>query len=551
MPRRAQQQNTQSYGVTAPIEGIIASGVYAGGAGGIGVAGALGTESAIWLYNMIPGEYGCRVRPGSRDDTINIPDSLGPNGQVRTAMFFNSIVAGGAQDKTFAATDQGIYDISGGGAGPWVLGDRTADLTWPAQGGDAGWISFLNYTNVGGDHFILACDEVNGFWIFDGAIWAAGTFTGSPAPLASDLVQISEWNGRVWFVEKNTARAWFLDPLALAGAIEPFDVGNRFKEGGHLVQCSTWTIDAGDGMDDKFVMISAAGDVLVWQGLDPTTAADLTLQGRWTVGSVPEGRRVMSDWGGDVAILSTAGLITLSALLDGTSALNSEKYISRNVNQYMRREMELTLDEYGWSMELVPRQGIAIFTVPQPVNSTRAPIQFVLETATKSWAFFRGLPMLSTTKRGDEFIFSTYDGRVMVMAGTLDNVDIGGESGIAIPFSLLTHYSGMDQPAIWKRAQFIRPYWIGGAQPSFNIQIRWDFDLTELPTAPSYTSSELSLWDFAIWDDAKWEGSAQSFVETIGVGGMGRHAAIAIRGSATNALTYLGADVMFDQGGML
>jgi hypothetical protein len=466
-------------------------------------------------------------------------------------MFYNSIVAGGAQDKSFAVTDQGIYDISAGGAGPWVLDDRTTDLIWPSQGGDAGWVSFINYTNVAGDHYILACDEVNGYYIFDGTVWAAGTFTGSPAPLPGNLVQVTEWNGRIWFVEKNTARAWFLDPLALEGGIEAFDVGSRFKQGGHLVQCSTWTLDSGDGMDDKFIMLSSAGDVLVWQGIDPTTAADLLLEGRWTVGSVPEGRRVMSDWGGDVIILSQGGMITLSALLDGTSALNSEKYVSRNVNQYMRREMDLTLNEYGWSMEMVPRQGIAIFTAPQPLNSSREPLQFVLETATRAWSNFRGLKMMATVIRGEEFLFSTYDGRVMILDGTVDNASLDGLTSQAVPFSMLTHYSGLEQPALWKRAQFIRPYWIGGAQPVFNIQIRWDFDLAEILTSPVAGGFGLSEWDSAIWDSAPWDSTAQSYVETIGVGGMGRHAAIAIRGTTTNTLTYIGADVMFDGGGML
>ena len=155
----------------------------------------------------------------------------------------------------------------------------------------------VNYTNVAGDHFLLIADEANGYYIFDGTVWAAGTFTGSPKPLATDLVHLTEWQGRIWFVERDTARAWFLDPLALTGDITPMDVGSRFKKGGHLVQNGTWTLDDGAGMNDRFVQVSSSGDVLVWQGTNPATAADISLLGRWYVGKVPEGRRVMSDWG--------------------------------------------------------------------------------------------------------------------------------------------------------------------------------------------------------------------------------------------------------------
>jgi hypothetical protein len=550
MPLPRQQQNTQPVGVSAPIAGILATGIYLG-AGMNASQGDMGTDSAIWLYNMIAGEYGCRVRPGSRDFATNIPDVADVDGDIRTVMYYNSIVSGGVQDHVFACTDLGIFDITAGGAGPWVLGDRPADFTWPNQGANAGWTTFVNYTNVAGDHFLLAADEDNGYYIFDGATWAAGTFTGSPAPDAADLVHIVEWNGRIWFVEKNSARAWFLDPLALEGGITPMDVGSRFKDGGHLVQNSTWTLDAGDGMDDKLVQISASGDVLIWQGIDPTTAADLTLVGRWQVGSVPEGRKVMSDWGGDVMILSTSGLITASALLGGAASLDKSQYASENINQYVRLEMERTLDEFGWSLQLVPHQGIALITVPQPSGSTRAPIQFCLETTKNAWSMFRDLKMLCQIKYGSQFLFGTYDGRVMLLEGTVDDVILDGSQGVGITFSLLTHYSALGNAANWKRPQFIRPYWIGASQPVFAVQIRYDFDLAELLSSPAYTEQGIALWDTAIWDADVWQGTAQSYLETIGLSGMGRHVAIAIRGTAVNDLTYVGADIMLDAGGLL
>jgi hypothetical protein len=547
--RYAQGQNTQSVGVSAPVDGIIATGLFQGQSGGVADRGAGGPSAAIWLYNMVAAEYGCRVRQGSREFAINIPTSEGVGkGEVRCVMYYNSVIAGGSVDKIFACTDLGIYDVTNGGAGPHVQA-----LEWPSQEGDAGWSVALNYTNVAGAHYLLVCDEANGYWIYDGAVWQAGTFTGGPsAPDPADLVHITEWNGRIWFVEKNTARAWFLDPLALEGDITALDVGSRFKDGGHLVQCSTWSLDDGAGMDDKFVMISSAGDVLVWAGLDPTTASDLTLVGRWSVGSVPEGRRVLSDWGGDVAILSTQGVITLTALLSGTSTLSSEKFLTQNISQYVRGVMEDTLDFYGWSMEQVPRQGIVIFSVPNGSKfSGGLPIQFVLDTSTSSWSMFRGLDMLSMSRYGSEFLFGTSDNRLMLHTGTLDNVPLGGQTGEAVSFSILTHYSGLGQASIWKRPQYIRPYWVGSQQPTFNIQIRFDFDIEELRKSPAYLPKDLSQWDSAIWDNALWEGTAQSYLETIGLNGMGRHMAIAVRGNSVADLTLVGFDIMYDTGGMM
>ena len=547
--RQSQGQNTQSVGVPAPLRGLVATGIF--GVGFAAAEGDIGVDSAIWLYNLIAGEYGVRVRSGSREKVTNLPNLAGADGDVRTVLFFNSIIAGGAHDHLFALTDLGIFDVTAGGAGPWTLGDRVSDLIWPNQGNNAGWATGLNYTNVAGDHFLLVTDEDNGYYIFDGTSWAQGTFIGSPAPEPEDLVHVVEWNGRVWFVEKNSARAWFLDPLSLTGDIAPMDVGSRFKEGGHLVQNSTWSLDSGDGMDDKFVMVSSGGDVLVWEGIDPTTAADLTLVGRWSVGAVPEGRKVMSDWGGDVIILSTSGVVTCSALLQGRATLDSEQFISKNINQYIRAEMVKSLNVFGWSMVQVPHQNLTVISVPNPPLTSRPHIQFVLETSTNAWCMFRDLDILCQVESGESYLFGTDDGRIMALEGTTDNIDLEGKSAEAITFSMLTHYSGLGMAANWKRPQWIRPYWIGAAQPVFNAQIRFDFDLAELLTSPPFVETDVATWDSAIWDTALWAGTAQSYLETIGVNGMGRHLAIAIRGEATNELTYVGADVMFDRGGLL
>jgi len=545
-----QQHRTQSYGAPAPVRGIYATGAYSGGLAlgtstGVGGDNQTSTEieAAIWLYNMVPSSFGCRIRSGSRELATNILDDSGLKGQIRTTMFFNSVVGGGLNDRVFVANANGIYDVTAGGPGPW-----TPVLEWPNKGGDAGWCSFINYTNVAGDHFLLVCDEDNGYYIYNGTGWAAGTFTGNPKPAASSLVHICEWNARIWFVEKNTARAWFLDPLALTGDIAPFDVGSRFKDGGHLVQNSTWTLDDGAGLDDRLVQVSSGGDVLVWSGIDPTVASDLTLLGRWTVGTVPEGRRVMSDWGGDVMILSVNGVVTLSGLLGGVSNIGEGRYLSRNINAYMRNAMQDTLDDYGWSLELVPKEGIGVLTVPV---GTSPPIQFVIEINTQAWCMFRGLDMVCQTKIGAQFVFGTSDGRLMAYEGTQDNISLDNTISQAINFSMLTHYSTGAAPGQWKRGMFIRPYWIGAAKPVYEVKMQYDFNLDELLSQGGAPTSKLSLWDEAIWDTSVWEGTAQSYLDTQSIDGMGRHVAIALRGAAVNQLTYVGADVMFDVGGWL
>ena len=532
------QQTTRTLPYPAPTAGIEVN---------IPMYGESGAEAAaLWLYNMIPGEFGCRVRKGSREFATNVLNELGEPGEVRTLVLYNSVVAGGADDVFFATTQNGIYDITAGGAGPHPL-----SLEWSSKGARAGWCSVVNYTNVGGDHFLLVCDEENGYYIYDGTTWSQGSFTGSPTPEPEDLVHITEWNGRIWFVERDTARSWFLDPLALTGDITEFDVGNRFLKGGHLVQNTTWTLDDGAGMDDLFVQVSSAGDVLVWNGVDPTTASDMTLRGRWTLGAVPEGRRVLSNWGGDVSIVGTTGIIQLSSLVIGQGSVNNEQFITNRITRQFQIEMERKRDYYGWSMALVPGEGLALISVPLDPAKSEAPIQFVLNTVEKTWCIFRDLDMLCMDKNINGFFFGTHDGRVMEFTGTVDDVPLDGSEGYPIVFSLLSHYSPLGQPGVWKRPQFVRPYWLANAQPSYSLQMRYDYDIAELTTTPPFTMVDASLWDAAIWDTDTWQGAAQGYNEVIGVSGMGHTVSIAIRGQSTVETAYIGADLMCECGGML
>jgi len=201
-------------------------------------------------------------------------------------------------------------------------------------------------------------------------------------------------------------------------------------------------------------------------------------------------------------------------------------------------------------METDPSSSISIISVPQrDVNVP--PIQFVINTVTKSWCMYRDLDMRCMDKNVTGFYFGTSDGRVIRTEGVADNISLDGLTASTINFSFLTHYWHMDQPAIWKRPQFIRPSWIGTAQPVYSIGMQYDFSLDELPIVPAATPAGDADWDDAEWDLALWQGDAQRYFETKGLVGMGRHLAVAVRGNASAALAYVGADLIFDSGGSL
>lgn len=415
--RQSQKQNTRAFGAPAPIKGLQAyDGVYNSDADGM--------TKAIWLFNLVPSELGCRVRTGSLEIAANLPGQTEQPGEVRTVAYYNSQVseASGGEDFLFAMTDAGVFDITAGGVGPWV-----PSLAWALPGGDAGWCEHKNFTNVAGDHFLLVFDEVNGYWIFDGTAWRQPTGFQQADPDPEEIVQGVEWQGRMWFVQRDSTNAWYTKTAGgIEGDLKQLNMGSRFFRGGHLVQLAVWTVDDGAGMDDKLVSISSAGDVIVW-GLsgtfNPDNASDLRVEGRWQIGKTPEGRRVLSSFGGDVVILSSFGVMKLSALLGGLASLDDESYVTKPVNRFLRNDMLNRIDVYGWQMELDQADGIFLITRPNISGVDDGDdIQYVLNVNTGAWSMYRGLMMLCMNKNNLGMLFGTRDGRVMHNTGSADDV---------------------------------------------------------------------------------------------------------------------------------
>ena len=50
-------------------------------------------------------------------------------------------------------------------------------------------------------------------------------------------------------------------------------------KGGKLLFCATWSIDAGDGIDDKLVFCTDLGEVLIFTGSDPGSRRQLATRG--------------------------------------------------------------------------------------------------------------------------------------------------------------------------------------------------------------------------------------------------------------------------------
>ena len=516
--------------------------------GGINAAGSIASMAptdAVYSYNVHSSNMGVRVRDGWQE-WVNPAVAIGA---VRTIIPYGGNLSDGSDARLFCATPNGIYSVTTTGTG------ATSKVAFGTTTGRAGWGSFASFQLAGGS-FIAYCDEENGYHLYTASTdtWAAvaqgsaaGQINGADP---ADFVQVLNWKNRLWFVEKDTAQAWYLPVNVYAGTVAAFGFGSKFPQGGALASIANWTKDGGAGVDDFFVAVSNAGDIALYQGTDPASASTFALRGYWNVGKVPPGRRFIWDAGADLLILSSRGLTSMAKLLSGTdNATTPDFFLSFKVGSLIGADMatKLTLD--GWSVHLHPRRDMVIITVPR--RGSESFRQYAMYSPMGAWSIYRDIPMLCQGTWNGEHYFGTADGRVCRHSGATDAATLAGVS-TDVAYSGCTAFTDLGVPGRVKRIGLVKPVVISRSRaPQIDVQIRWDFDQSEIGTAPAGTTTPDNAWDTATWDAAVWGGISTVSGTFRGATGMGYRCAVAFRGVASVETILAAIDVTVEVGGLL
>ena len=520
----AQRKLTQEFDEPAPVIGI----------DGTKPLHSMPPGVAIYLYNMTPAEYGNRTRPGYRVWAQNIAGN-----EVKSVLPFLGQIGDLSTSRLFAVTKQGIFNVTTQGTD-----NPTAVVTFADQTDEAGFCSFLHYTDPSGLQVMMVADSRNGMYEYNpvGEVWTKFTteVTGAdPTKVAFLMVH----KGRLWLIERDSADAWYLPLGAKQGAATKFQFGSKMAHGGFLVALAKWTIDGGDGIDDYLLAMSRGGDLLAYRGTDPALADKWNLVGSWFVGVPPSGRRVFKEVGSDTLILSVYGLTSVKALLQGIDPTRIETNVTGNIARLVREDMRTKRDLDYWEVQNLTEEGLVLVNTPKAANENF--IQYALnlnrvsEEYNGGWGLWRSLPAITFDSFNGSTFFGTTDGTVYRLEGSLDGLDINGEGGAPVEFSMLTRFSNMGAPGLYKQMQFMRPRFVTTNLINVACLVVYDFNLIEPAIAPLPPSVEGATWDVSIWDNALWAGFT-SASEICGGEGYGEHMAVAIKGSATERATFIG-----------
>jgi hypothetical protein len=364
----------------------------------------------------------------------------------------------------------------------------------------------------------------------------------------ADFVFAGVFKGRPWFVERDTARAWYLGAGSIYGTATSFNLATQFRSGGHLVGLWNWTYDGGAGMDDSLVAVSSGGDVAIYQGTDPASASTFGLKGVWSIGATPAGRRIATGAGGDVLLLSRSGLVPLSVLVV-SGGIDRSQYATAKIGPLFNSLMVTRADLDGWGLYMNPEAGALYITIPTSEGAETE--QLAMSLHTKGWARFRGLPIFSADQHQGKLYFGTADGRVCINDGYADGRTLADPNSYSgIEWAITTAFTNLGVPRK-KLFKMVRTSFISdGGAPAFKIAARYDYDFNEAGT-PDVVQASGDTWDSGLWDTAVWGGEYSTTQRVRGISGMGVACALALNGRSAVRTVLVGFDVFYVVAGIL
>ena len=404
--------------VSQPLQRVAVQSTYPASVGGINSLDSLlgmAPTDCIYCHNLMPSEYGMRLRKGYRLWAKNIDNGA----SVNTVIAYEGQASDASLDRLWAVTEGGIYNVT-----TPDQDSPTQDVDFTVQNDLAGYGVWTEFTNDASDRFLQYADGANGLHEYaEGTgLWTVPAITG---PVVADIAFVTSWKSRLWYIENNSGDAWYLAPNANAGAATKFTFGSKFKHGGELKALYSWTIDGGDGVDDLLVAIGRGGDVLIYSGVDPDVAT-FTLIGSFFIGEIPETRRIGVNYGGELYLLSTYGLTSVRDLVQGIDPSEPSKSPAAKISRFLRDAVLAGKDALNWALHIHPADGF--LQLVGPYDEPSVAIQYNQNLLTRAWGMWRGVPVNCAETWNADYYMGDKVGQLWVYDGALDGATFAGSN---------------------------------------------------------------------------------------------------------------------------
>jgi hypothetical protein len=372
-----------------------------------------------------------------------------------------------------------------------------------------------------------------------------GTYTvlGITGVNSNKFVNVNLFKNRLFFTEKDSLTCWYLDVNSIAGVAQPLYFGGIARNSGYLQAMGTWTIDAGQGVDDYAVFVTSMGEAIEYNGTDPNTASTWMLKGVWQLGQTFN-RRCFFKWGGDLLLLTQDGLVPLASALQ-SSRLDPRINLTDKIYYPISLACTNFYANFGWQINYFASENMLILSIPTDNGME----QYVMHTITKSWARFTNIEAYCWETAGSADMF--FGGNGYVGKFYADNADAGNN----IVATAQQAYNYFDSQGQLKRFTLVRPiFQTDNGVPTVLCGISTDFDTQPLTNQLAFNPSAISVgkWDTALWDQNTWGGGLITTKYWQGVTGTGFSASVSLNVASQGIeFHWASTDYVMEKGGVL
>jgi hypothetical protein len=347
-----------------------------------------------------------------------------------------------------------------------------------------------------------------------GAYTYANSVTGFDT---SQAISINSFGSRIWLIQKNTFSVWYLGLNSIAGAATQLDLSSLFRMGGSLVGMITWTVASSNATTQYAVFVSTEGEIIIYQGYDPSNAARWALAGQARIGR-PIGGRFWTRMGLEVVLITADGFVPLSKVLQLDRSDNAVA-VSNKIDSAARQAIAANPNTFGWQVMLYPTTNKLIINVPTVANSTS--YQFVMNTITQAWNTYTGWNANCFETVQDVLYFGGNNGIIyQAEYGTDDD-------GAAIVGNMIPAFNYFGDRVRKKAFKMVRPTVIAATTANLLIELITDLNVTTSMRSPALTSATgLPVWDVSLWDVTKWGVGKYATSGWQSLGGMGFAASV-------------------------
>src|SRR5262245_34843463 len=287
-----------------------------------------------------------------------------------------------------------------------ALAKDTTDTTY--------WRNTVAHTSAPTGTFAADRSANPGRWVptaSDGASWITGP-AGTPVANGRNLSYVWKYRNRLFFIGGGSMSAWYLPLNAVGGTLQEIPLSGAATRGGKLLFGATWSIDAGDGLDDKCCFVTDQGEVMIFTGSDPSVSTGTNpwhQEGLYAI-SPPMGMNAHENVGGDLLIATVDGIVPISMAIQKTAGQLELAMLTRTIKRMWREEV-LAKRSWSWQIKKWDEYGGIFVTTPGGAAGNRYCLG--ANNATGAWARAVGWDATCFMRLLGSMFFGTQSGIVM------------------------------------------------------------------------------------------------------------------------------------------